>query len=101
MAGFGYDRTYPPGGAPRIHGELLKLGFEIAEYRLTIDGRGVYSGFSLACALPPRTVMIDLQPSQSDTKHACSMRPAKQCRTWSNVKTFDENIAVWTAAGRS
>jgi len=32
-------------------------------HRLTIDGRGVYSGFSLACALPPRTVMIDLQPS--------------------------------------
>jgi hypothetical protein len=31
--------------------------------RLTIDGRGEYSGFSLACALPPRTVMIDLQPS--------------------------------------
>ena len=30
--------------------------------RLTI-GRGEYSGFSLACALPPRTVMIDLQPS--------------------------------------
>jgi hypothetical protein len=32
-------------------------------HRLTIDGRGVYSGFSLACALPPRTLMIDLQPS--------------------------------------
>ena len=32
-------------------------------HRLTIDGRGVYSGFSLACPLPPRTVMIDLQPS--------------------------------------
>src|SRR5215510_5165183 len=31
--------------------------------RLTIDGRGVYSGFSLACALPPRTIMIDLHPS--------------------------------------
>jgi hypothetical protein len=31
--------------------------------RLTIDGRGEYSGFSLACPLPPRTVMIDLQPS--------------------------------------
>ena len=31
--------------------------------RLTIDGRGEYSGFSLACALPPRMVMIDLQPS--------------------------------------
>src|SRR5262249_19705804 len=28
--------------------------------RLTIDGRGEYSGFSLACMLPPRTVMIDL-----------------------------------------
>ena len=23
------------------------------------------------------------------------MRPARQCRTWSNVETFDENIAVW------
>jgi hypothetical protein len=32
-------------------------------HRLTIDGRGIYSGFSLACALPPRMVMIDLQPS--------------------------------------
>src|SRR5262245_65107230 len=32
-------------------------------HRLTIDGRGVYSGFSLACALPPRMLMIDLQPS--------------------------------------
>src|SRR5262245_12236899 len=32
-------------------------------HRLTIDGRGVYSRFSLGCALPPRTVMIDLQPS--------------------------------------
>jgi hypothetical protein len=31
--------------------------------RLTIDGRGEYSGFSLACMLPPRTVMIDLHPS--------------------------------------
>jgi hypothetical protein len=34
-----------------------------SNHRLTIDGRGVYSGFSLACALPPRTVMIDLLPS--------------------------------------
>jgi hypothetical protein len=34
-----------------------------SSHRLTIDGRGVYSGFSLACALPPRTVMTDLQPS--------------------------------------
>jgi hypothetical protein len=34
-----------------------------SSHRLTIDGRGVYSGFSLACALPPRTVMIDLRPS--------------------------------------
>jgi hypothetical protein len=33
-------------------------------HRLTIDGRGIYSGFSLACALPPRMVMIDLQPSR-------------------------------------
>jgi hypothetical protein len=32
-------------------------------HRLTIDGRGVYSGFSLGCALPPRVVLIDLQPS--------------------------------------
>lgn len=31
--------------------------------RLTLDGRGEYSGFSLACTLPPRTVMIDLRPS--------------------------------------
>src|SRR5262249_36221090 len=31
--------------------------------RLTIDGRGEYSAFSLACMLPPRTVMIDLHPS--------------------------------------
>src|SRR5262249_33907159 len=30
-----------------------------SSHRLTFDGRGVYSGFSLACFLPPRTVMID------------------------------------------
>src|SRR5262249_57915581 len=34
-----------------------------SSHRLTFDGRGVYSGFSLACFLPPRTVMIDLHPS--------------------------------------
>src|SRR5262249_38161212 len=27
-----------------------------SSHRLTFDGRGVYSGFSLACFLPPRTV---------------------------------------------
>src|SRR5262249_42518590 len=33
-----------------------------SSHRLTFDGRGIYSGFSLACFLPPRTVMIDLHP---------------------------------------
>jgi hypothetical protein len=58
--------------------------------RLTIDGRGEYSGFSLACALPPRTVMIDLQPNVVG-RQAPS---AKQCRTWSNVATFVESRAA-------
>jgi hypothetical protein len=32
---------------------------------LLINGRGIYSAFSLTCALPPRNgmVMIDLEPS--------------------------------------
>src|SRR5262249_37359099 len=33
-----------------------------ASHRLPFDGRGVSSGFSLACFLPPRTV-IDLHPT--------------------------------------
>jgi hypothetical protein len=33
-----------------------------SSYRLTIDGQGVYAGFSLACALPPQTVMLVLKP---------------------------------------
>ena len=67
-------------------------------HRLTIDGRGVYSGFSLACALPPRTLMIDLQPSavgyQARLLYAA-------CKTMPNVverRVFDENGRL-TAVG--
>src|SRR5260370_27408478 len=33
-----------------------------SNHRLTIDGRGVYSRFSLPCPLPPRTLMLELPP---------------------------------------
>jgi hypothetical protein len=53
-----------------------------SSHRLTIDGRGVYSGFSLACALPPRTVMIDLRPSA--VGHQARLLYAA-CKTMPNV----------------
>jgi len=51
-------------------------------HRLTIDGRGVYSGFSLACPLPPRTVMIDLHPHATG-QHARLLYAA--CKAMPNV----------------
>src|SRR5260370_38649881 len=36
-----------------------------SSHRLTFDGRGVYSRFSLACFLPPRTVLILFHPAAS------------------------------------
>jgi hypothetical protein len=45
-------------------------------HRLTLDGRGVYSGFSLACSMPP----------------------AKPCRTWWSVETFAETKCRGAAA---
>jgi len=51
-------------------------------HRLTIDGRGVYSGFSLACPLPPRTVMIDLHPRAAG-QHARLLYAA--CKAMPNV----------------
>src|SRR6266436_24761 len=53
-----------------------------SSHRLTIDGRGVYSGFSLACALPPRTVMSDLRPSA--VGHQARLLYAA-CKTMPNV----------------
>jgi hypothetical protein len=51
-------------------------------HRLTLDGRGVYSGFSLACPLPPRTVMIDLHPRAAG-QHARLLYAA--CKAMPNV----------------
>jgi len=51
-------------------------------HRLTFDGRGVYSGFSLACFLPPRTVMIDLHPTAVG-QHARLLYAA--CKAMPNV----------------
>jgi hypothetical protein len=53
-----------------------------SSHRLTFDGRGVYSGFSLACFLPPRTVMIDLHPSAVG-QHARLLYAA--CKAMPNV----------------
>src|SRR5262245_24072926 len=63
-------------------------------HRLTIAGRGVYSGgdFPLPAPLPPRTVMIDLQPSAVGYQARLLYAACKgRCRTWSSVATFDEN----------
>src|SRR5437588_785632 len=62
-----------------------------SSHRLTFDGRGVYSGFSLACFFPPR----------SGSTRGCSTRPARPCPTWSNAATFAgiaETIAVHASA---
>src|SRR5215831_14905296 len=53
-----------------------------SSHRLTFDGRGVYSGFSLACFLPPRTVMIDLHPG-AVRQHARLLYAA--CKAMPNV----------------
>ena len=53
-----------------------------SSHRLTFDGRGVYSGFSLACFLPPRTVMIDLHPTAVG-QHARLLYAA--CKAMPNV----------------
>jgi hypothetical protein len=53
-----------------------------SSHRLTFDGRGVYSGFSLACFLPPRTVMIDLHPGAVG-QHARLLYAA--CKAMPNV----------------
>src|SRR5262245_22545832 len=53
-----------------------------SSHRLTFDGRGVYSGFSLACFLPPRTVMIDLHPTAVG-QHARLLYAA--CKVMPNV----------------
>ncbi|TMK22234.1 MAG: hypothetical protein E6G75_01215 [Alphaproteobacteria bacterium] len=53
-----------------------------SSHRLTFDGRGVYSGFSLACFLPPRMVMIDLHPTAVG-QHARLLYAA--CKAMPNV----------------
>src|SRR5260221_8519840 len=53
-----------------------------SSHRLTIDGRGVYPGFSLACPLPPRTGMIQLRPRAAGPQ-ARLLYPA--CKTIPNA----------------
>ena len=61
----------PLWGAPRIHGELLKLGFEVAQssvakYRLTDNGRWffvqLYRWFPTTVTWKPGTCVADFEP---------------------------------------
>src|ERR1039457_3524682 len=65
----------PTWGAPRIHGELLKLGFDLSEHR----AKRPLQGFAL---LPQQ------QEHQSNTWAASSVGPLKSGRIWCDMLAF-------------
>src|SRR5260370_5460634 len=70
-------------GLAPLLGEDTIIGQRVVKLLIGLAGKAkFFSGFSLACALPPRTVMIDLRPSA--VGHQARLLYAA-CKTMPNV----------------